>query len=125
GNAAAPNRQAADQYAGAVADDAVGDERRDIALLHARAQDVAENAGARHAHGVGYHDGAFRHVLDGGAGGDRTAPALRRRDIFAHRDETQRKSSSDGAAAAWNQRLWTVHPAAADAPLQEHRPDRR
>ena len=43
--ALAPDRQPRREHAGEVAHDAVGDERGDAALHHARAEDVAEDAG--------------------------------------------------------------------------------
>ena len=101
GDARAPDRQRAGHHAGAVAHHAVGDQRRDIALFHAGAKDVAEYAGARHAHGVGDGDDAFRHVLDRGARRDRAGPTLRRRQIFPHRHEAQSEGRADNAARRW------------------------
>src|SRR5665647_1149409 len=65
----------------------VGDQRGDAKLDHAHAQDVAEDAGAGHAHGVGDDDAVFRHGLDRAAGGDRIRPACRRGQVLAHRHE--------------------------------------
>src|ERR1700728_4678489 len=53
GDARAPYRQLAGQHAGEVPHDAIGKQRRDITLLHACAQDIAEYYRAGHAHGVG------------------------------------------------------------------------
>src|SRR5215470_12810938 len=48
--------------------DAVRDQRRDVALLHPCAKDVAKDSGARLAHCICDRDHSFRHVLDRGAG---------------------------------------------------------
>src|SRR5262249_898799 len=84
GDAGPPDWKRARQNTGTVTHDAVGDECRDIALFHARAQNVAKDAGAWHAHRVRDRDHAFRHVLNCGARRDRTGPALRRRQVLAH-----------------------------------------
>ena len=56
--ALAPDRQAGAKDARDIAHHAVGHRRRDAALGHARAQDVAEDAGVRHAQGVDDGDAA-------------------------------------------------------------------
>ena len=86
-------------------------------------QDVAENAGRGHAHGVGDRDAALRHLLDRGARRDRLAPAFRRREVLAHRHEAQREGRPDEALAARHERHRALHPAAPDALLQQHRGD--
>src|SRR5690606_31339435 len=59
GGALAPDVEAGREHAGDVAHHAVGDEPGDTALLHARAENVAEDAGIGRSHRVGDGDAAF------------------------------------------------------------------
>src|SRR3546814_8168275 len=68
GDTVAEHRQAGTEHAGDVAHHAVGHQRGDILLLHAGAEDVAEDAGVFHAHGIDHGDAAVGHRLDGAAG---------------------------------------------------------
>src|SRR5262245_23019046 len=120
GGARAPDRQLGGEHAGLVAHDAVGHQRRDVALHHAHGEDVAEDAGRDHAHRIGHGDATCRHFLDGAARRDRFRPAFRRREVLAHRHEAQRERGTHEASAAGNERLRPVHPATADAFLQQH-----
>src|SRR6266436_5001924 len=119
-DAGAPHRKAARKHAGLVAHCAVGDERRHAALVHAGAQDVAEDAGGLNPHGVRDRDHALRHRFDGGAGRDRLAPAFRRRQIFPRGDEAQSERRADQTRPAWHQRLRPMHPASPDALLEQY-----
>src|SRR5262245_37720958 len=76
----APDRQFGGKHAGLVAYDAIGHQRRHIALHHAHGQDVTEDAGGGN---IGHRNATFRHFFDGAAGGDRLRPAFRGCEIFA------------------------------------------
>src|SRR5262249_47024765 len=122
-HACAPYRKAASQHAGPIAQYAIGNESSDITFLHPCAQNIAENAGARHAHSVGHGNDTFRHVLDRRTGRDWAGPALWRCEVFPYRHKAQCECRSNDPLTSADEWLRTTHPTAPDAFLQWHRGD--
>src|SRR6516164_3264581 len=116
-DAGTPDWKCTRQYTGAVAHNAVRDQRRDVALLHTRTKNVAEDSGARHGHYVRNRNYPLRHVLNCGARRDRARPALRCRQVLAHRHEPQRECWPNNPLTAEDKRFRAIHPAAPDALL--------
>src|SRR5512140_3620760 len=110
GGALAPNGELRRAHAGHVAHHAIGDECGDPALLHAGAQDVAEDARVRDAHRVGHADAPFRHGLDRRARRDRFGPGLGRGEVLAGRHEAQRERLADEPRLARVERARAPHP---------------
>ena len=97
GCARAPDVEAGLENARDVAHGPVGDEAGHAALLHPRAQDVAEDSGIGDAHRVGDHNAAGWRLLDRRSRRARRGPRSRSGEILARGNEAQGECASDYA----------------------------
>jgi hypothetical protein len=118
--AVAPDRKVGAEHALDVAHHAVGDQRGNPALDHARAENVAEDAGIGDTHGIDHGNAAGRHGLDRRAGRNRRRPRLGRGEILAGGHEAQRKGRADQPGLAGPKRLGAAHPDVSQALLEQN-----